>query len=151
MLDKLQEIKLPINPQGVLEVDEYLSSELVIVMNEGEIRKLFENWRQTDLNFHQSTLFALDEGDRIDLYYFVVDRDTMQRVMLIERLDREKPKTRSRSDLTGSLFYEGEAAEMYGIVFEGNPVNQVFLPEDWGEKGFPMRKDWTDPKKEESK
>ena len=59
MLEKLQEIKLPIDPNSVLDVTQYISNELVIVMKEGEIRKLFETWREKEMNFHLSTLINI--------------------------------------------------------------------------------------------
>lgn len=44
----------------------------------------------------------------------------------------------------GAQWHEREAAEMFGITFEGHPdPRNILLPEDW--VGFPMRKDYVYP------
>ena len=44
----------------------------------------------------------------------------------------------------GAQWHEREAAEMFGITFEGHPdPRNILLPDDW--VGFPMRKDYVYP------
>jgi Ni,Fe-hydrogenase III component G len=41
---------------------------------------------------------------------------------------------------------EREVAEMFGVTFDGlRAANHLYLPDEWPEEAYPLRKDWTPP------
>jgi len=58
--------------------------------------------------------------------------------------DRDQPKVQTVSDLVpGSGFFEREAHDLLGVVFEGNTnLDKLILPDDWPEGVYPLRKDF---------
>jgi Ni,Fe-hydrogenase III large subunit len=56
---------------------------------------------------------------------------------------KEEPKIQTITDLiTGATFAELETSDLFGIIFEGNPLsNHFILPENWPEGVYPLRKD----------
>jgi len=103
------------------------------------VRLLFEQFGVR----HLSTITAQDVGDNIELlYHFWAGEGLTLRTML--------PKSEAHIDtitdlVTGASFYEREAAEMLGVVFDGHPdPRPLLLPEDWT-GGAPLRSNETDP------
>ncbi|MCC7209659.1 MAG: NADH-quinone oxidoreductase subunit C [Anaerolineae bacterium] len=48
--------------------------------------------------------------------------------------------------IPSASFFERELAEMFGITVEGTPdPSKLFLPDDWPNGAFPLRKDFTAP------
>lgn len=48
------------------------------------------------------------------------------------------------SIIPSASFFERELSEMFGIIVEGTPdPSKLFLPEDWPDGVFPLRKDFT--------
>jgi len=61
-------------------------------------------------------------------------------VLLSTELDQERPRLASlRSVFAGAAWHEREAAEMFGVVFEGGDSRRLLLGPDF--EGTPMRKD----------
>ncbi len=145
---KISNIKydLPIDENVIISKRNLVSGEQIIVLKPKMIRKTIENWVKNNFSFHISSLYVIDEIDRFELFYYVIHRKSNLSFILAEVLDYNNPTTQTISDLSGTIFYEGEATEMFGINFEGNKVTEVFLPENWN-KGFPMRKGWEKSKK----
>lgn len=43
--------------------------------------------------------------------------------------------------IPSAVLYEREAAEMFGVIFEGTPMREKFLlPDDWPDGVYPLRK-----------
>ena len=139
-------ISLPVNPNDILEIDRLKSGEIIIRVENGKVRKIVEDWIKAGLDIHLSTIVGIDENDRIDVMYYFMNRKSYDTIAIVTGLDRENPKTDSIDDLVSSAFYEGEVREMLGVIFEGNEISRVFLPEKW-DSGYPLRKDWK-PKEE---
>ncbi|MCK5024704.1 MAG: NADH-quinone oxidoreductase subunit C [Thermoplasmata archaeon] len=94
---------------------------------------------------------ARDIGDNIELVYpFALEKE--ERLIVLKTL---VPKSDPNIDtiskvIPGAVLYEREAFEMLGVNFRDHPQMEIlFLPETWGDKGNPLRKDWTDPRKAE--
>ena len=93
---------------------------------------------------------ARDTGDNIELVYpFALEKE--ERLIVLKTL---VPKSDPNIDtittvIPGADLYEREAFEMLGVNFRGHPKMEIlFLPETWGNKGNPLRKNWVDPRKE---
>jgi len=94
---------------------------------------------------------ARDAGENIELVYpFALEKEA--RLIVLKTL---VPKSDPNIDtitsvIPGAELYEREAFEMLGVNFIGHPQMEIlFLPETWGDKGNPYRKDWVDPRKTE--
>ena len=94
---------------------------------------------------------ARDAGDNIELVYpFALEKE--ERLIVLKTL---VPKSDPNIDtittvIPGADLYEREAFEMLGVNFRGHPKMEIlFLPETWGNKGNPLRKNWVDPRKTE--
>ncbi len=94
---------------------------------------------------------ARDAGDNIELVYPIA-LEKEERLIVLKTL---VPKSDPNIDtiitvMPGAELYEREAFEMLGVNFRGHPQMEIlFLPENWGDKGNPYRKDWVDPRKTE--
>ncbi len=94
-------------------------------------------------------LFALtgiDFGEELGVVYHL--ESTKLRILIqitVKIKERENAATDSIHDIFPAAFYnEIEAYEFFGITFNNHPdLKHLFLPEDW-DKGYPMRKDYTD-------
>ncbi len=138
---------LPISEDLVREKFLLKSKEPAIVIDNGKQRELLENWINAGLDIHLSTIVCVDEQDRFDLLYYFMNRYSYETLVLVVQIPKDNPMTPSITDLLDSRYYEGEIREMFGVIFEGNDIDNVFLPEDWQE-GHPLRKDWVKPSSE---
>jgi Ni,Fe-hydrogenase III large subunit/NADH:ubiquinone oxidoreductase subunit C len=92
---------------------------------------------------HLSTITAQDVGDDIELlYHFWAGEGLTLRTVL----PKSEEHIATITDLvTGASFYEREAAEMLGVVFDGHPdPRPLLLPDDWM-GGSPLRSNWSEP------
>lgn len=94
-------------------------------------------------------LFALsgiDFGEELGVIYHLESTKYRHLIQItVKTSDRENAIIESIHDIFPAAYYnEMEAHEMFGIKFEKHPdLKYLFLPEDW-DKGYPMRKDYTD-------
>jgi Ni,Fe-hydrogenase III component G len=88
-----------------------------------------------------SNITAVELDDRLEVIYFfdVGGKLTPLRVE-VSKAERLLP---TLADLVpGSLLYEREVRELFGIEFAGHPEPQhLLLPDDWPEGLYPMLKD----------
>lgn len=84
---------------------------------------------------------GVDEGEYIEVIAHVGRRVSVAVKTAVPKSD---PRIQTLTDLyPGAEFYEREAWEMLGVVFEGNPrLARTFLPEDWPKGVHPLRKDY---------
>jgi len=81
---------------------------------------------------HLMTITGLDLGQNLGItYHFSMERDTIHVRTLVPKT---KPAAVSIVDIVpGSILYEMELHDMFGIEFVGNPWKdrKLLLPDDW--------------------
>jgi NADH-quinone oxidoreductase subunit C len=81
------------------------------------------------------------EEGRFEVVVNLVDTEEGRRVRLLTGVPGDDPTAPSLTGVfPGANFYEREAYDLFGIVFEGHPdLTRLLLPDDW--EGHPLRKD----------
>jgi len=101
-----------------------------------------------------ASITGLDHGPEADrmecLYHFC--RDAAVLGLRVE-VGRDEPVIASVcGPIPSASFFERELSEMYGITVEGTPVpDRLFLPDDWPEGVYPLRKDFDAAQLEDGK
>lgn len=92
---------------------------------------------------------ARDAGENIELVYPIALEKEERLIVLKTLVPKSDPNINTITTvIPGADLYEREAFEMLGVNFIGHPRMEIlFLPENWGDKGNPLRKDWVDPRK----
>jgi NADH:ubiquinone oxidoreductase subunit C len=101
----------------------------------------------TDLSFdYLFALTGMDFGEDLGVIYHLESTKHRNLIQITVKIsDRENPEIDSIHEVFPAAYYnEMEAHEFFGIKFKGHPdLKHLFLPEDW-DKGYPLRKDYTD-------
>jgi len=82
-----------------------------------------------------------DRGDRFEVVYHLLSMHNNQRIRLKISTDEETPVASAIGVFPNADWYEREAFDMYGVVFDGHPDMRRILT-DYGFHGFPLRKDF---------
>jgi NADH-quinone oxidoreductase subunit C len=92
-----------------------------------------------------SSLAGVDYGDELGVTYHLYQLSRPAHAVIHVRLPRSDPRLPSVVDVfPAANWNEREAAELYGIVFEGHPdPRNLLLPDEW--EGYPLRKDYVYP------
>ena len=79
---------------------------------------------------------------RFELVVNLLSLSKQRRIRILSAFPDGNPECRSLTDIyPGSNFYEREAFDIYGIMFEGHPdLTRILMPDDW--VGHPLRKDF---------
>ncbi|RLJ08521.1 MAG: hypothetical protein DRP12_00365 [Candidatus Aenigmatarchaeota archaeon] len=102
-----------------------------------DILKRIEKLREAGAHF--SCLSVIDLGDSFEIvYHFLLKGKPKDLVVKVGK--QEKVRTISQIFPSAEL-YEREAWELFGIKFEGIRLKRLFLPENWPEGRYPLRKD----------
>ncbi|MGE4232107.1 MAG: NADH-quinone oxidoreductase subunit C [Bacteriovoracia bacterium] len=84
------------------------------------------------------------ENNGVWLFYGLASVFLEARVFVGVQIKRRDEKIVSVSKIwSGAFYHEREAAEMFGLEFEGNPRRAFLLPDGW--LGFPLRKRYQFP------
>jgi formate hydrogenlyase subunit 5 len=88
-----------------------------------------------------SAITCVDLGKTIEILYHIRTRGTI--VTIRTQVQKEDARIESITDLLpGANFHEREAADLFGITFEGHPdPGRLVLSEDWPKNLYPLRKD----------
>jgi NADH-quinone oxidoreductase subunit C len=83
---------------------------------------------------------ARPEG-RFEVVVHLLSMSSRLRLRLLVAVPGESPRVPSLTGVfPGANFYEREAYDLFGIVFEGHPdLTRLLLPDEW--EGHPLRKD----------
>jgi NADH:ubiquinone oxidoreductase subunit C len=84
---------------------------------------------------------GVEAGEIEVLYHFASGANV---TTLRVRIPRDNPQVPTLYGLIPSVtFYERELIEMLGVTVEGTPnTDRLFLPDDWPEGIYPLRKDF---------
>ncbi|MBI4777647.1 NADH-quinone oxidoreductase subunit C [Candidatus Desantisbacteria bacterium] len=78
---------------------------------------------------------------RFDVVYHIYSIDKKHRLRIKAAVNENENISSVESVWKAANWYEREAYDMFGIVFDNHPdLRRILLPEDW--KGHPLRKDY---------
>src|SRR5207253_9108692 len=80
---------------------------------------------------------------RFEVVCTVTDLRTPARIRVVVAVDGEPPAVPSVTGIwPGANWFEREAYDMFGIIFEGHPdLTRILMPDEW--EGHPLRKDYS--------
>lgn len=78
---------------------------------------------------------------RFEVVVHLLDTERRRRVRVKVPVPGDDPTVPSIVEIfVGAAFYEREAWDLFGVVFDGHPdLTRILLPDDW--EGHPLRKD----------
>lgn len=82
-----------------------------------------------------------EREERFDIVYNLLSVSLNQRLRLITTTDEKTPVASVHTIWPAATWWEREAWDLYGLVFEGQPDLRRILT-DYGFEGHPMRKDF---------
>ena len=89
-------------------------------------------------------LFGADfphRSNRFEITYSLLSLKLNKRLLLKIELDEDQPAPSITSIFSAACWYEREAFDMYGVIFDGCPDMRRILT-DYGFVGHPLRKDF---------
>lgn len=121
---------------------------LNIDIKKDQVKDVFTKLKNdNELSFdYLFALTGIDFTDDLGVIYHLESTKHRHLIQITVKIsDRENPIVDSIHEIfPAAYFNEMEAHEMFGIKFENHPdLKHLFLPENW-DKGYPMRKDYTD-------
>jgi NADH:ubiquinone oxidoreductase subunit C len=100
-----------------------------------------EGWWLSDLA-GVDTLGLEGRDQRFEIVVQLLKMEAKRRVLLHVAAEGEPPTIPSITDVwPGANFFEREAYDMFGIIFDGHPnLTRILMPDEW--EGYPLRKDY---------
>ena len=134
-------------PDGVLTAYHYASSDAVYHM----VSVPVSDWVGITQAAHDAgydtfvDLAAIDhfaEAPRYEVAVNIISMTEVQRLIFTTRVPYDDPTVPTLTGVfAGANFYEREAFDLVGVVFDGHPdLTRILLPDDW--EGHPLRKDY---------
>jgi len=95
---------------------------------------------------HISAITGVDVGENIEVIYHFDCRPAVLNLKIL--IPTSDPRVRTVTEIfPGAVFYERDLMEMLGVKVEGHPnPKRLFLPDDWPEGVYPLRKGWREKK-----
>ena len=96
--------------------------------------------------YHISTITVLDSGDNYEIIYHIPAGGKLVNLRVF--VPKNDPSVETLTEiLPGAILYERELHDIMGINVKNHPdMRALLLPDSWGDKGHPLRKDWVDPR-----
>lgn len=129
--------------EGVAEVRAVRPRRVVAVVEPRALKRSISALKERFGEVHLFSIVGADLRDRLELTYNLWLYGAKVHVMVKASLPREGAEVETLTDvIPGSVLYEREVYEMLGVRFRGHPnLSRLFLPEDWSEGLYPLRKD----------
>ena len=91
---------------------------------------------------HLATITGVDRGNAVEVIYHFDCRPAMLNLKI--PIPKDDLKIFTITDIfPGAILYERDLMEMLGVKVEGHPDPQrLFLPDDWPEGEYPLRKEF---------
>lgn len=132
-----------------ITIDENHSERIISTPKEWEeLSKFLRN--DYDLFFDSMMcITGIDEGidsNNLGIVYNLHSMKYNHKIEVYVPIDKKNPKIFSVEKIWRMAeWFEREAYDMYGIIFDGHSdLRRILLPDDWD--GFPLRKDYQFPK-----
>jgi len=121
-------------------------NEKQVILSADQLLPAIKILQKNDI-YHLSTITGVyDQGHLCLLYHFWEEEGITLRIPIIDEKTSVETLTKT---IPGALFYEREAAEMFGIQIDGLDTSvKMFLPDNW-EGGAPMQKEFAESPAEE--
>lgn len=96
---------------------------------------------------HISTITGVDTGDVVEVIYHINCKPAeLNLKILLPKTDLKIPTI--TEIFPGAVLYERDLMEMLGVKVEGHPdPKRLFLPDDWPEGVYPLRKEFREAAK----
>ncbi|HID61031.1 MAG TPA: NADH-quinone oxidoreductase subunit C [Hadesarchaea archaeon] len=119
---------------------------LFVTVDLKNFEKMLQKLKEAGVT-HISTITGVDTGDFVEVIYHFDCRPAMLSLKIF--LPRDDPKIQTISGIfPGAVLYERDLMEMLGVRVEGHPdPRRLFLPDDWPEGEYPLRKGWREKKR----
>jgi membrane-bound hydrogenase subunit beta len=103
-------------------------------------REALSKLKEKDI-FHLCTITGVDLGEEIAIIYQIDCGGPLLNLKLF--LPKDAPRLLTVTDIIpGAVLYERDLMEMLGVEVENHPdPRRLFLPEDWPEGNYPLRKE----------
>lgn len=156
-LERLREKVIPrLNEQFGDDVLRYTEhrDELSVTVPKEMLKDVVRFLKEEDaLKFNQlRDIHVVDwyrRGDRFEVIYNLIALENRMRVRVKCFTQEKEPHVDSITDIfRGADWYEREAYDMHGVIFDGHPdLRRMYMPEDFvhpetGEPLYPLRKDF---------
>jgi NADH-quinone oxidoreductase subunit C len=134
-------------PEATFGVHRYASSDVVYHMVSvpvtdwvGLTQAAFDAGYDTFVDLTAVDHFA--EAPRFEVAVNIISMTEVQRLIITTRVPYDDPTVPTLTNVfVGANFYEREAYDLVGVVFEGHPdLTRILLPDEW--EGHPLRKDY---------
>ena len=91
---------------------------------------------------HIFTITGVDQGKSVEVIYHFDCRPALLNLKI--NLPKNELIIPTITDIfPGATLYERELMEMLGVKVEGHPdPRRLFLPDDWPDGEYPLRKEW---------
>lgn len=96
---------------------------------------------------HISGITGVDTGDSVEVIYHFNCRPAELNLKI--PLPKDDLRIPTITEIfPGAILYERDLMEMLGVKVEGHPdPRRLFLPDDWPEGKYPLRKEWREKEK----
>ncbi|MDW8333135.1 MAG: NADH-quinone oxidoreductase subunit C [Bacteroidia bacterium] len=139
----LEKVRTDLQPRA-LQFDVY-AGELTVTVAPEDAYDVLKNLRDQHGFNYLVDITAVDyfrDEKRFEVAYNVFNLDEKKRIRVKAQLEEDNPKIKSVVSIWPSAnWYEREAYDMMGIIFEGHPdLRRIYMPEDFAY--FPLRKEF---------